>query len=265
MQDLRQPASTPVRILIVEDQPADAELMVEALQDSGFDVSWQLVSTEGAYRDALGSGIDVILCDHSLPSFDAGRAFELLQQARLPIPLLVVSGLITEELATEYIQRGAYDFVGKDHLGYLGAAVRGALERGALEREAHTSTVRIDAPMHELDGHSGLLSTAGEGAPSSPQADEFKPHYLSASDARTLVDPLLDKALANVRVTKDGYGKGVCLDLKGIYVYSNGVIVQFADGMQLPYNNGKEMLMEMDYLLQKAQVRADEVAKQRKA
>ena len=256
---------TPVRILIVEDQPADAELMVEALEDSGFDVSWQLVSTEATYRDALNSDIDVILCDHSLPSFDAGRAFELLQQARLPIPLLVVSGLITEELATEYIQRGASDFVGKDHLGYLGPAVRSALERGLLEREVHSRAVRIDAPMQALDGHAGPESTTGQGAPHPPQADEFKPHSLSASTARTLVDPLLDKALANVRVTKDGYGKGVCLDLKGIYVYSNGVIVQFADGMQLPYNDGKEMLMEMDYLLQKAQVRADEVAKQRKA
>jgi CheY-like chemotaxis protein len=252
--------TTPVRILIVEDQPADAELMVEALEDSGFDVSWQLVSTEATYHDALNSDIDVILCDHSLPSFDAGRAFELLQQARLPIPLLVVSGLITEELATEYIQRGASDFVGKDHLGYLGGAVRNALERGVFEREAQTGAVRIDAPQPELDAPTGSVSTD---AFRPTQADEFKPHSLSASTARTLVDPMLDKALANVRVTKDGYGKGVCLDLKGIYVYSTGVIVQFTDGMQLPYNDGKEMLMEMDYLMQKTQVRADEVAKQR--
>src|SRR3981081_4490696 len=106
--------------------------MGAALQESGFDVSWQLVNNEAGYRDALNSGIDVILCDHALPSFDAGRAFELLQQARLPIPLLIVSGLITEELAIEYMQRGAYDFVGKDRLGHLGAAVRNALERGAL-------------------------------------------------------------------------------------------------------------------------------------
>jgi hypothetical protein len=78
-------------------------------------------------------------------------------------------------------------------------------------------------------------------------------------------NPLLDKALANVRVTKDGHGKGVCLDLKGIYVYANGAIVHFADGTQLPYDDGYQMLMEMGYLLHNAQLRADRVAKQTKA
>ena len=78
-------------------------------------------------------------------------------------------------------------------------------------------------------------------------------------------NPLLDKALANVRVTKDGHGKGVCMDLKGIYVYANGVIVRFADGTQLPYDDGYQMLMEMGYLLHNAQLRADLVAKQTKA
>jgi DNA-binding NarL/FixJ family response regulator len=148
-QDPPPLTTTAVQILIVEDQPDDAELMVEALEDGGFDVTWQVVSTEAGYRDALNSSIDVILCDHALPSFDAGRAFQLLQQARLPIPLVIVSGLITEELAIEFMQLGAYGFVGKDRLGRLGAAVHNALERRALEREVHTGASAEADPMHE--------------------------------------------------------------------------------------------------------------------
>jgi hypothetical protein len=92
-----------------------------------------------------------------------------------------------------------------------------------------------------------------------------RPQAAAVTTKPIVPNPLLDKALANVRVTKDGHGKGVCMDLTGIYVYADGVIVRFADGTQLPYDNGYQMLMEMGYLLHSAQLRANRVAKQTKA
>jgi PAS domain S-box-containing protein len=125
----------PLRLLIVEDQPADAELMLDALRESGFEPEWDRVETEDAYRARLDDRLDLILSDFNLPSFSGLRAVELLRESGLEIPFIIVSGSIGEEVAVAAMKRGAVDYLLKDRLTRLGPAVELALQQNGLRRE----------------------------------------------------------------------------------------------------------------------------------
>jgi PAS domain S-box-containing protein len=124
-----------LRVLLVEDQPADAELILQALRESGFEPEWHRVETEAAYLAALHGELDLVLSDFDLPSFNGLRAVELLRDSGLEIPLIIVSGSIGEEVAVAAMQRGAVDYLLKDRLARLGPAVKRALEQDGVRRE----------------------------------------------------------------------------------------------------------------------------------
>lgn len=130
-----RPIPTPLRVLIVEDQQAHAELMLRELRRSGFAPEWQRVETEAAYLEHLAAPPELILADYSLPQFGAARALELLQGRGLVIPFIVVSATIGEEVAVDLMRHGATDYLLKDRLARLGQAVEGALDRQRLRRE----------------------------------------------------------------------------------------------------------------------------------
>ena len=90
-----------LRVVHVEDSPADADLMARALREAGYDVDWQRVETEDEFRRALESAPDVVVADYHLPRFGGLRALELLRQIHPHIPFLVVSGAVGEEEAAE--------------------------------------------------------------------------------------------------------------------------------------------------------------------
>ncbi|MDB6137863.1 MAG: Response regulator receiver modulated diguanylate cyclase/phosphodiesterase, partial [Verrucomicrobiaceae bacterium] len=90
-----------IRILLVEDNSADAEMIVRVLTKAGFDPDWKRVDTEEAFLAELDPGLDVILSDHAMPQFSGPRALELLSQSGLAIPFLTISGTIGEDLAVE--------------------------------------------------------------------------------------------------------------------------------------------------------------------
>jgi signal transduction histidine kinase/DNA-binding response OmpR family regulator len=148
---------TPLRILIAEDRPADAELMVYELSRSGFEPKWTRVETEEEYLKELKTGPDVVLADHTLPAFGAPRALELLKKSGLDTPLIVVTGSISEETAVERIKQGASDYILKDRMARLGPAVKRALEEKKLRDEkrkaeelTHRNLERIRA-LHEIN------------------------------------------------------------------------------------------------------------------
>jgi PAS domain S-box-containing protein len=122
-------------VLIVEDVAADAELMYEQLRRDGHTVDWSRVDTEPAYRDALNARPDVILSDCKLPGFSPSRALQILRDSGLDVPLILVSGTIGEEAATELVRDGAADYVSKDRLGRLGIAVSRAMAEAQLRRD----------------------------------------------------------------------------------------------------------------------------------
>src|SRR6185312_7445929 len=99
--------STPLRVVVVEDNGADAELMIRELRRSGFDPSWEQVQTEPEFLARLVPDLEVILADFTLPRFGATRALELVNERHLDVPLIVVSGTIGEESAVHAMQQGA--------------------------------------------------------------------------------------------------------------------------------------------------------------
>ncbi|HEU4647273.1 MAG TPA: EAL domain-containing protein [Burkholderiales bacterium] len=125
------------RVLHVEDVQFDAELMANAFERAGRDVAWTRVETEAEYVSALESAPHVVIADYSLPQFSGLRALEILKQARPEIPFILVSGTIGEEKAAEAMRLGADDYLLKDRLGRLPAAVEKAVHE-AQDRAAHS-------------------------------------------------------------------------------------------------------------------------------
>lgn len=121
-----------LRILIVEDTPTDAELMLLRLRNEGYQIVSQIVQTEAEYLLALEDHYDLILSDWSLPQFSGLRALQLLRQRGLDTPFIIVSGSIGEEAAVDAMHQGAYDYLLKDRSKRLGQAVNNALERKKL-------------------------------------------------------------------------------------------------------------------------------------
>jgi len=128
-------SEVPVRMLIIEDYPDDALLMVNEMRRAGFEPLWEQVETREQYLRLLSPDLDVILSDYSLPTFSAPAALDLLREHDFDVPFIVVSGAISEEIAVECMKRGAADYLLKDRLARLGPAVQHALEQTQLRAE----------------------------------------------------------------------------------------------------------------------------------
>jgi CheY-like chemotaxis protein len=122
-----------LQVLFVEDNPSDVELLLHALRRAGYDPEWKRVATEAEYLAELSPSLDVILADYNLPQFNALQALYLLQERKLDIPFIVVTGSI-EEVAVECMKQGAADYLLKDRLGRLDQAVQRALEQKKLRQ-----------------------------------------------------------------------------------------------------------------------------------
>src|SRR3954471_11701878 len=103
-----------LRVLIVEDNEADYELIVHPLQRSGFAVTATRVDREPALTEALRSlSPDIVLSDHTLPQASGQEVLRIIQRERPLLPVLIVTGSIDEETAADYIKAGAADYVVK--------------------------------------------------------------------------------------------------------------------------------------------------------
>jgi PAS domain S-box-containing protein len=149
-EESKQAMPQTLRILVVEDNPSDAELMIRELQKAGTDVAWERVQTEADFLSRLASGFDVILAEYRLPEFGALRALELLKEQRLDVPLIVVSGRISEDLAVAVLKRGAADYLLKDRLGRLGHAVLRATEDKRLQNQGLHAEAQIRLQISAL-------------------------------------------------------------------------------------------------------------------
>jgi DNA-binding NtrC family response regulator len=135
-------------VLILEDRQADAELMIHGLKAAGFALNWRRVDNETDYLSGLDEHPEIILADHDFPQFDATRALLLLKQRGWDIPLIIVTGSISEEVAVTRMKEGAADYLLKDRLTRLGPAVLHALEEKrlrAIDRQARDITARLAA------------------------------------------------------------------------------------------------------------------------
>jgi len=135
--------TTSLNLLLLEDSPADAELMIEVLRESGFDPTFRRVESKEAYLRELDQPPDFILSDYSMPQFTARDALRLMKERGLDLPFIIVSGCIGEEMAVECMKAGAADYLLKDRLGRLGHAVTQALERKQLIEEKRQAEQRL--------------------------------------------------------------------------------------------------------------------------
>jgi len=126
--------TNPAHILLLEDNPWDAELIQAALKTLLANPRVVRVETETAFREALNEDIDLIISDYSLPSFDGKRALAMARGLRPNVPFILLSGTIGEE-AIDSLLAGATDYVLKHKFSRFAPAVQRALQE-AGERKA---------------------------------------------------------------------------------------------------------------------------------
>ena len=157
-----------LRVLILEDQASDAELVADALRQFGFEVDWTRVDRKQDYLAALEDKPDIVLADFKVPGFGALDALEAMREKGSDAPVIIISGSLGDELAAECIKCGASDYLLKDRLSRLGAAVTQALERRRLRdegRQAERSLRESELKFRELieQASDGIFVTDTQG------------------------------------------------------------------------------------------------------
>src|SRR6478609_538224 len=145
--------NSPLRVLHLEDDVRDTELVQATLEGEGIQSELTRVEREQDFLAALKRGdVDLILADYTLPSFDGLSALRIAQQRAPEVPLIFVSGTLGEDVAIEALKTGATDYVLKTRLARLGPAVSRAL-REAREKadraRAETALRRSEAFLAE--------------------------------------------------------------------------------------------------------------------
>ncbi|MFA7282739.1 MAG: response regulator, partial [Sterolibacterium sp.] len=135
-----------LKVLLLEDEAADAELVEHALHRAGMVFSARRVDSRDDFIAALDAlRPDLILADYKLPDFD-GKAALAIAAERVPeVPFIFVSGAMGEELAIETLHLGAADYVLKGHLNKLAPAVRRAL----LNADEHCRRKQAEKALRE--------------------------------------------------------------------------------------------------------------------
>jgi PAS domain S-box-containing protein len=168
---------TALHILHLEDDINDAGLVHATLEEGGVACDMTRVETEAAFLAALETGIDMVLADYRLPSFDGLSALAITKERHPEIPFIFVSGTMGEELAIETIRSGATDYVIKQRLSRLVPAVRRALREtvehyllkkteDSLENLRHQNKLILDSVAEgifglDLNGDHTFVNPAG--------------------------------------------------------------------------------------------------------
>jgi len=130
------PSGRALRVLIVEDDAADAELAMSVLKRAGYPLAFDVIDSATDFEERLAhADYDAILCDHNLGAWTGMEALEILKKSGKDIPFLVLTAVLGDEAAVEYVKRGASDYLLKDRLERLPVALSCAL-RDKANREA---------------------------------------------------------------------------------------------------------------------------------
>lgn len=163
--------SIPIRVLIIEDSEDDALLILRELKKGGYVPEYRIVDTLDALRKALDEDVwDVILSDYQLPAFDGRAALRVVQEKKLDVPFVVISGVLVEDNAVEILKSGANDYVKKGNWARLIPAVGREL-REAQSRRERKSAQEEQAKAQEQ--YRVLFESAVEGIFQSSPAGRF--------------------------------------------------------------------------------------------
>jgi len=126
----------PLRILLVEDNPADADLITYQLRSAGVEYQARCVAAKKEFlKELRHAPPDAIISDFSMPHFNALDALHLLRAHRVEVPFILVTGSQSEEVAVECIKQGADDYILKSSLKRLPTALLSSVQRKRAERE----------------------------------------------------------------------------------------------------------------------------------
>ncbi len=149
----------PIKVLLVEDMPFDAEFAIRDMRKGGLDIDALRVDTRIDLEVALNQFVpDLILSDYSLPGFGGMDALQIARQYLPDTPFIFVSGTIGEERAIEALKRGATDYVLKDNRGRLVPAIRRALS----EKEERETRHRIEDELKVSEERFSSIAEATE-------------------------------------------------------------------------------------------------------
>jgi two-component system sensor histidine kinase UhpB len=145
-----------LKILHLEDSDADAEIVSRLLKKTGLNFESRLVMNKKDFLDALNNfHPDVIISDNSLPQFNATEALEIVNERLNNVPFILVTGTVSEEFAANIIKLGADDYILKDRLARLPAAIETALQK-------KKAVALLRRREEEINFKSNLLATVGQ-------------------------------------------------------------------------------------------------------
>lgn len=145
------------RLVVVEDSELDYELLLAMLMREGLRPRAVRVEDEPGMRDAFAAGpVDAVITDHNLPRFDSFASLKVAKAADPDIPVIVLSGEMSEELAVASLHAGADDFVLKTRMFRVASALQHSLQAARTRRDARTATaalVESESKLHALTQH----------------------------------------------------------------------------------------------------------------
>ncbi len=142
-----------LRVLLIEDSEDDTFLLLRALKKGGIEPYYKVVDSESAMETALMEETwDLVITDHSLPGFTSFRVLELSHQYAPDLPVIIVSGLIGEDVAVSAMKAGAQDYIMKDNLNRLIPAI----QREMREVSVRLAKKRAESTLEHMAYHDSL-------------------------------------------------------------------------------------------------------------
>jgi len=155
--------ATPLNVLIIEDSDDDAALLLRLLRRGGYDpVSETVDNMEDLIAELGRRTWEVILSDYALPKFSAQEALEIVNNSGLDLPFIIVSGAVGEDAAVAMMKAGANDYLRKDNLARLVAAIERELRDSAERRKRKLAEAQVHQYEKQLRSMASELSLAEE-------------------------------------------------------------------------------------------------------
>ncbi len=161
--------STPLRLLIIEDNDDDAHLVLVRLRRAGYQPDYVRVDSEKTLREALQRpDWQIVISDYAMPGFSGLKALHVLRESDANIPFILVSGTVGEETAVEAMRSGANDYIMKDNLARLVPAIERELRKSRdradhrrAEEALYQERERALVTLHSIGD--GVITTDSEG------------------------------------------------------------------------------------------------------
>ncbi len=140
-----------LKILLLEDNPDDIELIRHVLKKSGLVFSSECVDTREEFEEAMRRfKPDIILSDHGLPQFNSIEALKICKREKSSSPFILVTGNMSDEFAVACLKQGANDYILKGNLSRLPSAIQNAMKQRRLELLRRNARLELRTQNREL-------------------------------------------------------------------------------------------------------------------